>query len=96
MAQQIIVYTEHLKNRLLLRNIDEGLPKEIFEHSRERYIDNESGYAIATMQVELHGRTREVMVAYAEEGDLVKLLTVHPLKDGQKEGRVQAGRWRKI
>jgi hypothetical protein len=27
---------------------------------------------------------------------LVKLLTIHPLKEGQKEKRVQSGRWRKI
>jgi hypothetical protein len=48
------------------------------------------------MEAELYNRFREVMVAYVMEGDTVKLLTIHPLKDGQKENRVKSGRWRKI
>ena len=51
---------------------------------------------IATMGVQLYNKRREVMVAYVVEQDMVKLLTIHPLKEGQKENRVQSGRWRKI
>lgn len=36
------------------------------------------------------------MVAYKQEGDEIRLLTIHPLKDGQKANRIQSGRWRKI
>jgi len=31
-----------------------------------------------------------------EEGVDVRLLTIHPLKEGQKENRIQSGRWRRI
>ena len=48
------------------------------------------------MAADLYGKPREVMVAYVIEGDCVKLLTIHPLKEGQKENRIVSGRWRKI
>jgi hypothetical protein len=36
------------------------------------------------------------MVAYIVDNDIIKLLTIHPLKGGQKENRIKSGRWRKI
>lgn len=40
-------------------------------------------------KVELYGKSREVMVAYVKDEDnLVKLLTIHPLKKGQKRNRI--------
>ncbi len=79
-----------------MRKIEHDLPKRIFEESDERYFDEETGYLIATMMVKLYNNAREVMVAYVIEEDCAKLLTVHPLKEGQKENRVKTGRWRKI
>jgi hypothetical protein len=92
----LIKYSKHLEQRLLLRKIDYDLPKRIFEQSNERYVDEETGHFIATMEIELYNRLKEVMVAYIVEQDTVKLLTIHPLKEGQKENRVRSDRWRKI
>jgi hypothetical protein len=92
----LIKYSKHLEQRLLLRKIDYDLPKRIFEQSNERYVDEETGHFIATMEIELYNRLKEVMVAYVVEQDTVKLLTIHPLKEGQKENRVRSDRWRKI
>ena len=72
------------------------MPERIFNRSNERYLDEETGHRIATITIELYGKIREVMLAYIIEGDYAKLLTVHPLKEGQKEKRVRSGRWRKI
>lgn len=91
-----ISYSQHLKNRLSLRKIEYDLPKIIFEQSKERYFDEKTGHLIAVMETELYNKNREVMVAYIIEGDCAKLLTIHPLKEGQKENRVKTGRWRKI
>lgn len=41
-------------------------------------------------------KKRDLMVAYKYENRVVKLLTIHPLKEGQKESRIRSGRWRKI
>ena len=91
-----IIYSQHLGKRLQLRNIEYDLPERIFNQSNEKYFDKETGHLIATMRTELYGKTREVMVAYVIEEDHVKLLTIHPLKEGQKGNRVKTGRWRKI
>jgi len=91
-----IEYSEHIKNRLELRGIPYDLPKKVFEQAEERYFDRETGYSIAVMKVGLYNKNREVMVAYAKEEDCAKLLTIHPLKEGQKENRIKKNRWRKI
>ena len=59
-------------------------------------MDNETGHFIAVKKVIIYGKERDVMVAYKREDTDVKLLTIHPLKEGQKENRIQSGRWRKI
>ena len=48
------------------------------------------------MKTKLYNTIKEVMVAYAMEGERVKLLTIHPLKKGQKRNRVKSGRWKKV
>ena len=91
-----IEYSKHIKNRLKLRRIEHELPKKVFEQAEERYYDKETGHLIAVMEVDLYDKNREVMVAYIIQEDCVKLLTIHPLKEGQKENRINAGRWREI
>lgn len=91
-----IIYSDHLKKRLELREIDEDLPRRIFEQADERYFDGVTGHSIAIMVVELYEKKREVMLAYAIEEDCAKLLTIHPLKAKQKEARMRSGRWREI
>jgi hypothetical protein len=60
-----IKYSQHLNHRIILRKIDHGLPRKIFQESQEKYFDMATGYFIA-------------------------------IKEGQKENRIQSGRWRKI
>lgn len=91
-----IEYSRHLIERLKIRNIEESLPKYVFENSIEHFHDEETGHLIALMNVSLYGRMRDVMVAYLLSEGRVKLLTIHPLKDGQKEQRISSGRWRRL
>ena len=79
-----------------MRKIEYDLPKKIFEQSKERYFDKETGHFIAIMKAVFCDKIKEIMVAYLVEEDCAKLLTIHPLKVGQKENRVKSGRWRKI
>jgi hypothetical protein len=91
-----IKYSDHIKNRLDLRRIEYDLPKRVFEEAKERYFDRETGHLIAVMKIDLYNKNREVMVAYVIEEDCAKLLTMHPLREGQKQNRINTGRWRKI
>ena len=91
-----VVYTGHLENRLMMRGIEHDLPRRILEESREKYFDWETGHFIAVNKVRLYAKMREVMVAYVLEGDTAKIVTIHPLKEKQKENRIKMGRWRKV
>jgi len=90
-----IEYSKHLLNRIALRKIDYDLPRIIFEQATEHYDAVETGHKIAIKEVDLYQKSREVMVAYVFEGECSKLLTIHPLKEGQKKNRIDSGRWRK-
>ena len=91
-----IIYTKHLEERLILRGIERELPTKIFQQSKERFFDKETGHFIATLTVPLYNDFKEVMVAYTFTSQAVKLITIHPLKAGQKANRLATGRWRKI
>ena len=80
-----ITYSQHMENRLRLRHIEYGLPKTVFERATERYFDNETRYSIAVGKSVLYGKVRDIMVAYDIVGENATLLTIHPLKKGQKE-----------
>ncbi|RJQ40143.1 MAG: hypothetical protein C4550_04095 [Nitrospiraceae bacterium] len=91
-----IKYSKHIETRLALRKIEYDLPKRIYEAAEERFTDTETGHTIAVMRAVIYGKERAIMVAYRHEDADIKLLTIHPLKEGQKENRIQSGRWRKI
>jgi hypothetical protein len=91
-----VKYSNHLKTRIALRKIEHELPQRIFENAAERFKDAETGHTIAVSKALMYGRERDVMVAYNYEGENVKLLTIHPLKEGQKENRIKSGRWRRL
>ena len=84
-----VKYSKHVEQPLSLRRIDYDLPKRIFDESNERYFDEETGHFIATMEVSLYNEIRDVMIAYVFEEDFLTLLTIHSLKKGQKENRVE-------
>ena len=89
-------YSRHLETRLALRNIPKSLPHSIYDEAEERFIDLETGYIIAVKEVHIYGRNRDIMIAYQQEDDEIVILTIHPLKDNQKENRITIGRWLKI
>ena len=91
-----IKYSKHIETRLALRKIEYNLPKRIYEDAGERFTDTETGHTMAVMRALIYGKERDIMVAYKHEDVDIKLLTIHPLKEWQKENRIQSGRWRKI
>ena len=91
-----VKYSKHIETRIALRKINYDLPKEIYNNAGERFMDSETGHTIAVMKTIIHDKERDVMVAYRHEDVDVRLLTIHPLKEGQKENRIKSGRWRKI
>jgi hypothetical protein len=87
---------DHLMRRLSLRGIKEEIVREVYAEAEERFYDEETKNSVAVKKIVFKGKERDMMVAYEEGTDEIILLTIHPLKKGQKENRVQKGRWTKL
>lgn len=91
-----VIYTDHLRFRMKLRGIPQGLPSEIWREARERYYDQATGHWVAVMALKIKERIREWALSYDEKEDGIHLITVHPIKELQKLTRIKTGRWRRV
>ena len=91
-----IKYTRHLELRLKLRNIPWDFPRKIYLTGKERYFDALTDKFIVVKRMKYHGKFKELAVAYEEIGNETHLITIHPLKEYQKEARIKSERWRKL
>ncbi len=77
-------YTEHLKLRMELRDIPYAMPKEVYEEAEERYYDTSTSYHIAIKKLNYAGKLRTMAVTYNKHGNKIEIITIHPIKEGQK------------
>ena len=80
----------------MLRKIDYYIPKKIYENPDENYYDTETNIFIAVKKSNYYGKKRDIMIAYYEQEERVYIITIHPLKQDQKNRRVESGRWKKL
>ena len=91
-----IRYSEHLRYKMSLRNIDKKVVEKIFIEPDMRFYDNLTGYQIALKRMNFQGKEKELSLVYKETEDDIVLITVHPLKEGQSKSRTRSGRWKKL
>ena len=72
------------------------MPAAIYREADERFLDTATDYEIAVKRVVFKGTQREMMVVYDRVGRLVELVTIHPLRPGQKQTRIASGRWKPL
>ena len=89
-------YSAHLRLRLKVRDIPEDLPRVVYFNARRRFIDLATQTEVAIARRNLWGKQRDIVLIYRRYATHVVLITMHPLKPGQAENRVQTGRWQKI
>ena len=87
------VYTKHLRQRIALRGIPEGLPETVYNNADAHYADTLTGMYIALKSISFQGRDRNMALVYTQSGEVISLVTMHPLRDTQVEHRIQSGRW---
>ncbi|MFZ5591751.1 MAG: hypothetical protein ACOY81_08110 [Bacillota bacterium] len=88
-----VVYSRHFTARKELRDIPDGLAELVLKNADSYYIDVMTDYRIAVKRVEFNGAERDMALTYSISEDKIILITLHPLKEGQRENRVQSGRW---
>jgi hypothetical protein len=91
-----IIYTPHLKFRLKVRGIPSHLPKKIFKEAKEHYYDSLTQHYVAVHKIRFINKSREVAVTYDKKGEVMEVITIHPLKVYQKTARINSGRWQRI
>lgn len=65
----------------------------VYEQADAHYQDTATGFAIAAKRMPFPLKEMDVAVTYHKVGEVVRLITIHPLKEGQKENRIKSGRW---
>jgi len=88
-----IIYTEHLKFRMKVRNVQNDMPKKIIMTSTEKYFDIFTKHKIAIKKVEYNDKERDMMICYDEYEDKTEIVTIHPIGFHQKLQRIRSGRW---
>ena len=91
-----IVYSEHLRAKMILRHIPEELPRTIYKQANEKYYDKATKHKIALQIAEYKDRLREMAVSYDETEKEIIIITIHPIKPYQKINRIRTGRWLRI
>lgn len=89
-----IRYSRHLVERQRLRNLPQGLAEDVFLHADSYFYDSLTNTLVAVKRLPLFDVERDVSLAYRmADAQSVIFITSHPLKEEQKERRVQSGRW---
>ena len=87
------MYADHLRLRLLLRDIPEQLPRRIYLRAKEQFFDTTTHHRVAVVRARYAGKTREMALSFDDDGETVTFITIHPLKEQQKTNRINAQRW---
>ncbi len=88
-----VIYTDHLKLRLKIRNLPETYPKEIYANPEQKFYDNIEKTYIAIKRLEYNKKLRNMMIAFEKKNGNVEIITLHPIKDEKIINRVISGRW---
>ena len=71
------------------------MPKKLLKDAKEHYYDRLTGHYVAVHKLEFNNKTREFALTYDRKGDVIEVITVHPIKAYQKIARINSGRWQK-
>lgn len=90
-----IIYTDHLRLRLNIRKIPYEYPKIIYSDADQRFFDVLEGKDIAVKKLKYTRRIRNMMIAFEKKGNVVEIVTIHPISDEKILNRIMSGRWKK-
>lgn len=91
-----IQYTEHLELRLKLRGFPHDMPMKIYKRAEEYYYDISTSNYVALKRLNYAEKMRTMAVTYNKHEDVIEIITIHPIKEGQKEKRIRNGRWVRV
>lgn len=91
----MIIYSDHLKLKLKLRNFPYNYPKLIYNTPEFVFKDTRTGSFISVSTLFYNGKLRKISIAYIFDEDNVKIKTIHPESDVEINNRIKKGRYEK-
>ena len=88
-----LIFTDHLKSRLKLRDIPVKNVENIFKNAKEFYWDNLRQHHVVISKVTYKGSVRKMLAAYDTIGNETEVITAHPITDAEIKKRLVLGRW---
>ncbi len=88
-----IRFSQHFAERQRLRDIPDELAETILRGADGYYRNGITGWNVATKRMAFQGKERDVALTYTVDRNEIVLITIHPLKEGQKDQRIKSGRW---
>ena len=88
-----IEYTEHLILRLKIRRIPKEYPKQIYGSPEQKFFDKIEGTSIAIKKLHYNKKLRNMMIAYEEKDEQIKIITIHPITNEKIINRIMSKRW---
>lgn len=88
-----VLYTDHLKLRLKVRNIPNEYPKLIYKNPEQKYYDVVERKFIAIKKLKYNNKTRDMMIAYEEKNEVIEIVTIHPITEEKIINRTINERW---
>jgi hypothetical protein len=88
-----IISTAHLILRMKVRKIPDDYPEKIFLAPEKRYFDSIEKTNIYIKRLMYNNKVRIMMIACEETADLVRIITIHPVREENIINRVVRGRW---
>ncbi len=87
-------YSTHFQERQTLRDFPSGLAEQVFFNADAHFYDTQTGTLVAVRRLNLYNSLRDVALIYRMSGEeTATFITIHPLRDGQLERRIQTNRW---
>lgn len=88
-----IIFSSHFQERAKLRKIELTVVQEFLLNWDQHFIDTKTGYFVALKRTIWLNRERDVIVVYVQKNDEIVIVTMHPLRENQKERHIKSGRW---
>ena len=88
-----IRYLDHYAETLGERPFLEGFAETVLQNADAYYYDMLRRRFVAVKRMFVLGAERDVAVAYEIEDNITRVVTILPLKEGQRQNRMQRGRW---
>ena len=88
-----IINTDHLILRLKVRNIPDDYPQKIYLAPEQKYFDTVEKTHIYIKNLRYNNKIRHMMIACEETADVVRIITIHPMREESIINRVIRGRW---